>query len=90
MLYAEEFILIPRKTYAPDEKLYNNLKSLMSHQSMTICLSSVFLQRFRERDASRDYPLPLKPTNPIPLNPNSVVPNPQKKNICRYQFLWRW
>ena len=46
-MYAEEFILIPRKTYAPDKKkLYHNLKSLIFPQPMTNHLSSIIWNVF--------------------------------------------
>ena len=82
-MYAEEFILIPRKTYAPDEKtapqsqilhnpLINNKSSQLNH-----------IQQFRERNISRDSPPPLNPKSPIHLTP-SYVPNLREKNICPY------
>ena len=83
-MYAEEFILIPRKTYAPDEKtapqsqiLYNPLINDKSSQLN-------YIQRFRERNISRDSPPPLNPTSPIPLTPNNVVPNLRKRNLSAH------
>ena len=83
-MYAEEFILIPRKTYAPDEKtapqsqiLYNTLINDKSSQLN-------YIQRFRERKISRDSPPPLNPTSPIPLTPNNVVPNLRKRNLSAH------
>ena len=78
-MYAEEFILIPRKTYAPDEKTAP--QSQILHNPLINDKSSQlnYIQRFRERNISRDSPPPLNPTSPIPLTPNNVVPNLQRK-----------
>ena len=80
-MYAEEFILNPRKTYAPDEKtapqsqiLHNPLNNDKSSQLN-------YIQRFRERNISRDSPPPLNPTSLIPLTPSNVVPNLRKRNL---------
>ena len=78
-MYAEEFILIPLKTYASDEKtapqsqiLYNPLINDKSSQLN-------YIQRFRERNISRDSPPPLNPTSLIPLTSNNLVPNLHRK-----------
>ena len=78
-MYAEEFILIPRKTYAPDEKTAP--QSQILHNPLINDKSSQlnYIQRFRERNISRDSPPPLNPTSPIPLTPNNVVPNLHRK-----------
>ena len=78
-MYAEEFILIPRKTYAPDEKTAP--QSQILHNPLINDKSSQlnYIQRFRERNISRDSPPPLNPTSPIPLTPNNVVPNLRKE-----------
>ena len=78
-MYAEEFILIPRKTYAPDEKTAS--QSQILHNPLINDKSSQlnYIQRFRERNISRDSPPPLNPTSPIPLTPNNVVPNLHRK-----------
>ena len=80
-MYAEEFILIPRKTYAPDEKTAP--QSQILHNPLINDKSSQlnYIQRFRERNISRDSPPPLNPTSPIPLTPNNVVPNLRKRNL---------
>ena len=80
-MYAEEFILIPRKTYAPDEKTAP--QSQILHNPLINDKSSQlnYIQRFRERNISRDSPAPLNPTSPIPLTPNNVVPNLRKRNL---------
>ena len=71
-MYAEEFILIPRKTYAPDEKTAPQsqifLNPLINDKSSQLN----YIQRFRERNISRDSPPPLNPTSPIPLTPNNL------------------
>ena len=83
-MYAEEFILIPPKTYAPDEKtapqpqiLHNPLINDKSSQLN-------YIQRFRERNISRDSPPPLNPTSPIPLTPSNVAPNLRKRNLSAF------
>ena len=78
-MYAEEFILLPRKTYAPDEKTAP--QSQILHNPLINDKSSQlnYIQRFRERNISRDSPPPLNPTSPIPLTPNNVVPNLHRK-----------
>ena len=53
------------------KKLHHNLKSFIIH----------YIQRFRERNISRDSPPPLNPTSPIPLSPSNVVPNLRKRNL---------
>ena len=80
-MYAEEFILIPRKTYAPDEKTAP--QSQILHNPLINDKSSQlnYIQRFRERNISRDSPPSLNPTSPIPLTPNNVVPNLRKRNL---------
>ena len=80
-MYAEKFILIPRKTYAPNEKTVP--QSQVFHNPSIYDKSSqlIFLQRFPERSASRDYPPPKNATTPIPLTPNNFVPNPRKRNL---------
>ena len=80
-MYAEEFILIPRKTYAPDEKTAP--QSQILHNSLINDKSSQLnnIQRFRERNISRDSPAPLNPTSPIPLTPSNEVPNLRKRNL---------
>ena len=80
-MYAEEFILIPRKTYAPDEKTAP--QSQILHNPLINDKSSQlnYIQRFRERNISRDSPPPLSPTSPIPLTPSNVVPNLRKRNL---------
>ena len=72
-MYAEEFILIPRKTYAPDEKTAP--QSQILHNPLINDKSSQlnYIQRFRERNISRDSPPPLNPTSPILLSPSNVV-----------------
>ena len=84
-MYAEEFILIPRKTYAPDEKTAP--QSQILHNPLINDKSSQlnYIQRFRERNISRDSPPPLNPTSPIPLTPNNVVPNlHRKRNLSAF------
>ena len=78
-MYAEESILIPRKTYAPDEKTAP--QSQILHNPLINDKSSQlnYIQRFRERNISRDSPPPLNPTSPIPLTPNNLVPNLHRK-----------
>ena len=78
-MYAEELILIPRKTYAPDEKTAP--QSQILHNPLINDKSSQlnYIQRFRERNISRDSPPPLNPTSPIPLTSNNVVPNLYRK-----------
>ena len=80
-MYAEEFILIPRKTYAPDEKTAP--QSQILHNPLINDKSSQlnYIQRFRERNISRDSPPPLNPTSPIPLSSSNVVPNLRKRNL---------
>ena len=80
-MYAEEFILIPQKTYAPDEKTAPQTQIL--HNPLINDKSSQlnYIQRFRERNISRDSPPPLNPTSPIPLTPNNVVRNLRKRNL---------
>ena len=80
-MYAEEFILIPRKTYAPDEKTAP--QSQILHNPLINDKSSQlnYIQRFREQNISRDSPPPLNPTSPIPLSPSNVVPNLRKRNL---------
>ena len=80
-MYAEEFILIPRKTYAPDEKTTPQFQIL--HNSLINNKSSQlnYIQRFQELIISRDSPPPLNPTSPIPLTPSNVVPNLRKRNL---------
>ena len=80
-MYAEEFILIPRKTYAPDEKTAP--QSQILHNPLINDKSSQlnYIQRFRKRNISRDSPPPLNPTSPIPLTPSDVVPNLRKRNL---------
>ena len=80
-MYAEEFILIPRKTYAPDEKTAP--QSQILHNPIINDKSSQlnYIQRLRERNISRDSPPPLNPTSPIPLTPSNVVPNLRKRNL---------
>ena len=80
-MYAEEFILIPQKTYAPDEKTAP--QSQILHNSLINDKSTQlnYIQRFRERNISRDSPAPLNPTSPIPLTPSIVVPNLRKRNL---------
>ena len=80
-MYAEEFILIPRKTYAPDEKTAP--QSQILHNPLITDKSSQlnYIQRFRERNISRDSPPPLNPTSPIPVTPSNVVPNLRKRNL---------
>ena len=80
-MYAEDFILIPRKTYAPDEKTAP--QSQILHNPLINNKSSQlnYKQRFREQIISRDSPAPLSPTSPIPLTPSYVVPNLRKRNL---------
>ena len=80
-MYAEEFILIPRKTYAPDEKTAP--QSQILHNPLINDKSSQlnYIQRFRERNISRDSPPPLSPTSSIPLTPSNLVPNLHKRNL---------
>ena len=80
-MYAEEFILISRKTYAPDEKTAP--QSQIHHNPLSNDKSSHFnyIQRFREQTISRDSLPPLNPTSPIPLTPSNVVPNLRKRNL---------
>ena len=80
-MYAEEFILISRKTYAPDEKTAP--QSQMLHNPLINDKSSQlnYIQRFRERNISRDSPPILNPTSPIPLTPSNEVPNLRKRNL---------
>ena len=83
-MYAEEFTLIPRKTYAPDEKTAPQFQIL--HNPIINNKSSQlnYIQRFRERNISRDSPAPLSPTSPIPLTPSNVVPNLRKRNLSAF------
>ena len=83
-MYAEELILIPRKTYAPFEKTAP--QSQILHNSLNNDKSSQlnYIQPLREQNISRDSPPPLNPTSPIPLTPSNVVPNLKKKFICTY------
>ena len=78
---AEEIILIPRKTYAPDKKTVP--QSQILHNPLINDKSSQlnYIQRFRERNISRDSPPPLNPTSPIPLTSSNVVPNLRKRNL---------
>ena len=80
-MYAEEFVLIPRKTYAPVQKTAP--KSQILHNPLINDKSSQlnYIQRFRERNISRDYPPPINPTSLIPLTPSNVVPNLRKSNL---------
>ena len=80
-MYAQEFNLIPRKTYAPDEKTAP--QSQIFHNPLINDKSSQlnYIQRFRERNISRDSPPPLNPTSHIPLTPSTVVPNLRKRNL---------
>ena len=80
-MYAEEFILILQKTFAPDEKTAP--QSQILHNPLINDKSSQlnYIQRFRERNISRDSPPPLNPTSPIPLTSNNVVPNLRKTNL---------
>ena len=80
-MYAEEFILIPRKLYSPDEKTAP--QSQIVHNQLINDKSSQlnYIQRFRERNISRDSPPPLSPTSPFPLTPSNVVPNLRKRNL---------
>ena len=80
-LEPQAFILIPRKTYAPDEKTAP--QSQILHNPLINDKSSQlnYIQRFRERNISRDSPAPLNPTSPIPLTPSNVVPNLRKRNL---------
>ena len=77
-MYAEEFMLIPRKIYAPDEKTAP--QSQILHNPLINDKSSQlnYIHRFRERNISRDSPPPLNPTSPIPLTPSNVVRNLRK------------
>ena len=81
-MYAEEFILIPRKTYAPTEKTAP--QSQILHNPLINDKSSQlnYIQRFREQNISRDSPPPLNPTSLIPLTPSNVVPNLRKRNLA--------
>ena len=80
-MYAQEFNLIPRKTYAPDEKTAP--QSQILHKPLINDKSSQlnYIQRLRERNISRDSPPPLNPTSHIPLTPSNVVPNLRKRNL---------
>ena len=80
-MYAEEFILVPRKTFAPDEKTAP--ESQILHDTLINDKSSQlnYIQRFRERNISRVSPAPLNPTSPIPSTPSNVVPNLRKRNL---------
>ena len=80
-MYAEEFTLIPRKTYAPDEKTAP--QSQILHNPLINDKSSQvnYIQRFRERNISSESPPPLNPTSPIPLILSIVVPNLRKRNL---------
>ena len=80
-MYAEEFIFIPRKTYAPDEKTAP--QSQILHNPLINDNSSQFnyIQRFREQNISRDSPPTLSPTSPIHLTPSNVVPKLRKRNL---------
>ena len=66
-MYAEEFILIPQKTYAPDEKTASQSQILHSPLINDKSSQLNYIQRFRERNISRDSPPPLNPTSPIPF-----------------------
>ena len=80
-MYAEDFILNPRKTYSPDKKTAP--QSQILHNPLINDKSSQlnYIQRFRERNISRDSPPPLCPTSPIPLTTSNVVPNLRKRNL---------
>ena len=80
-MYAEEFMLIPRKTYATDEKTAP--QSQILHNPLFNDKSSqlIYIQRFGERNTSRDSPPTLNPTSPFPLSPSVVVPNLRKSNL---------
>ena len=80
-MYAEEFILIPRKTYAPDEKTAPQSQILRNLLINDKSSQLNYKQRFRERNISRDSPPPLNPTSPIPLTPSNVVPNLRKRKL---------
>ena len=80
-MYAEEFILIPRQTYAADKKTAPQ-SQILHNPLINDKLSQLnYIQRFRERNISRDSPPPLNPTSPIPLTPSNVVPNLRKRNL---------
>ena len=66
-MYAEEFILIPQNTYAPDGKTASLSQILHSPLINDKSSQLNYIQRFRERNISRDSPPPLNPTSPIPF-----------------------
>ena len=80
-MYAEEFILIPGKTYAPDEKTAPQSQILRNPLINDKSSQLNYIQRFRERNISRDSPPPLSPTSSIPLTPSNVVSNLRKRNL---------
>ena len=79
-MYAGEIIFIPRKTYASDEKTVP--QPSIHHNSSINDKSSQhnYLQRFREKNTSSDSQ-PLLNRTSIPLTPNFVLPNPQKRSL---------
>ena len=85
-MYAEKFILIPQKTYAPDEKTAPQSQILRNQLDNDQSSQLNYIQRFRERNISRDSPLPLNPTSPIPLTPSIVVPNLRKRKLIFTNF----
>ena len=78
-MYAEEFILVPRKTYAPDEKTAPQSQVLHNPLINDKTYQLNYIQRFRERNISRDSPPPLSPTSSIPLTPSNVYQIFEKK-----------
>ena len=80
-MYAEEFILIPRKTYAPDEKTAPQSQILKNPLINDKSSQLNYIQRFRKRNISRDSSQPLNPISPILLTPSNAKPNLQKRNL---------
>ena len=76
---AEEFILITRKTYAPDEKTAPQSQILHNPLINDKSFKLNYIQQFRQRNTSRDSPTPINPTSFILLTLNIVVTNLRKK-----------
>ena len=57
-MYAEEFLLISRKTNAPDEKTAPQSQMLQNRLINDKSSQLNYIERFRERNISRDSPPP--------------------------------
>ena len=80
-MYAEEFLLIPRKTYAPDEKTVPHSQTFHNPLINDKFFQVNYLQRFREQNTSCDSPPSLNPLSSFPLTPNIVATNLRKRSI---------